>query len=105
MSFSGLVKAYSVPFCRKTLYCSGVNSFFHSASVLITFLIPLDFELSLFDFVPSPCTFGLLPLASGSRLLPLPARSGLLPLPWERARGEGLRPTSSYFQTSIRSGG
>src|SRR5213078_4178978 len=48
MSFSGLVKAYSVPSCRKTSYCSGVNWLFHSASVLITFLIPLDFVSSPF---------------------------------------------------------
>src|SRR2546423_2997768 len=52
MSFSGLVKAYSVPSWRNTSYCSGVNWLFHSASVLITFLIPLD-------FVPSPFASGL----------------------------------------------
>src|SRR5881392_1248485 len=57
MSFSGLVKAYSVPSWRNTSYCSGVNWLFHSASVLITFLIPLDFELS--PFTPSPFARGL----------------------------------------------
>src|SRR5438132_2885955 len=46
MSLSGLEYGASVPFCRITLYWSAVNWLFHSASVLITFLIPLDFEVS-----------------------------------------------------------
>src|ERR1051326_8318165 len=52
MSFSGLEKAYSVPSCRSTSYCSGVNWAFHSASLLDTFLIPLD-------LVPPPLGRGL----------------------------------------------
>src|SRR5438132_11127468 len=57
MSLSGLEYGASVPFCRITLYCSGVNWLFHSASVLITFLIPLDFKVSM--FTPSPFGRGL----------------------------------------------
>src|ERR1043166_7565134 len=53
MSFSGLEKAYSVPSCLNTSYCSGVSCAFHSASVLDTFLIPLDFVFSC-GSVPSP---------------------------------------------------
>jgi len=41
MSLSGLEKGLSVPFSRVTLYWSGVRICFHSASVLVTFLIPL----------------------------------------------------------------
>src|SRR5690348_9684538 len=61
MSLSGLVKAYSVPSCRNTSYCSGVSCCFHSASVLITFLIPLDFVSCpwRFGFSPSPAGRGL----------------------------------------------
>src|SRR5712691_5441879 len=61
MSLSGLEKGLSVPFSRVTLYWSGVRICFHSASVLITFLIPLALAVPPLAFpaaTPFPATAG-----------------------------------------------
>src|SRR5947208_13911202 len=68
------VKARSVPFLRRTPNCAGVNSFFHSSSVLVTLSFIFQLRVTAGEFVD-----GAAPVAGtvATRVWPQPASSNI----------------------------